>query len=77
MQYQYGGTTALIEPPIYTQDLYDQIVDALGISPLYMRLDFIPTDSPTIMEVEMVEPNKYFSLYPKSAELLAKALISL
>lgn len=74
VQYQYGGITTLVDAPKYTQELYEQVVSALNVNPLYMRLDFIPTNNPTIMEVEMVEPNKYLSLYPKSAELLAKAI---
>lgn len=76
VQYQYGGVTTLVEAPDYAQDLYEQIISILAISPTYMRLDFIPAETPIVMEVEMVEPNKYFSLYPHGAELLARALMS-
>lgn len=76
VQHQYGGITTIVSAPSYTQELYNRTVDALGVQPIYTRLDFIPTAEPEIMEVEMIEPNKYLSLCPSSADRLAEALIS-
>ncbi|HET9174025.1 MAG TPA: hypothetical protein VFN56_01945 [Candidatus Saccharimonadales bacterium] len=76
VQYQYGGTTTLIEPPDNIQNLYQQVTAVLRVRPTYMRLDFVPTTIPTIMEVEMVEPDKYFSIFPKAAKMLASALLN-
>lgn len=76
VQHQYGGVTSLVDAPSCTQDLYKRAVSTLNIEPAYMRLDFIPAETPVVMEVEMAEPNKYFSLHPPGAELLAAAIAS-
>lgn len=76
VQHQYGGTAELTEAPHYVDALYHDVVSALDISPTYMRLDFIPTTTPMIMEVEMVEPHKYFALCPEGAIKLAQCLVA-
>jgi len=75
VQCHYGGVTTLTTPPAYVEKLYRQVASALGVNSTYMRLDFIPADEPIVMEVEMVEPDKFYTLYPEGADILADALV--
>lgn len=74
VQFEYGGTTKLTTAPEYLDEYYRKIISVLDCNPAYMRLDFIPSLEPIIMEVEMIEPNKYFALFPEGADTLARCI---
>ena len=45
--------------------------------PLYARVDMIrdPDGTPTLLELEAVEPNLYFNEFPNAARRLAEAIV--
>jgi glutathione synthase/RimK-type ligase-like ATP-grasp enzyme len=52
------------------------IVEGLGRTPAYARVDIVPTaDGTVLMELELIEPTLYLGLQPSSAERLAECVL--
>jgi len=77
IQAEFGGTSALIEPPQWAAEKARAILSASPGAPLYARIDAVVTEKRMIlMEVELVEPELFFTYCPLAAERLAGALLT-
>ena len=58
--------------------ILDHVTERFGSPPLYARVDLVPdaAGDPILMELELVEPNFYLSIYPDSAERVADAILA-
>lgn len=75
----WGGTVAPADPEPQHVEVAEQALNHLDKPPLYARVDLV-TDlagEPTLIELELIEPNLYLSTDPGSAERLADAAIRL
>jgi hypothetical protein len=60
------------------EGVLDHVAERFGAPPLYARVDLVPgpAGGPILMELELVEPNFYLSIYPETAELVSDAIIA-
>ena len=73
VQDDHGGTVHPHTPSASEVALAEQCVAACSPHPFYARVDCIQddTDRPTLMELELIEPELFFRFYPPAAEALA------
>lgn len=76
VQSDFGGSIHLEEPDENAIEIAEQVVVCCPAKPLYARVDLLKDDKGDwkLGELELVEPELWFRLYPKSAALLAKAI---
>jgi hypothetical protein len=84
-----GAAEAMYDPELVTagecsaaeREVAERVMafvgERFGGRPLYGRVDLVPGPSgdPILIELELVEPNLYFGVYPGSAERLAEAIL--
>jgi len=74
-QAEFGGVTDLASPPDWAVDAARHILTLLPEPPLYARIDGILLDGRLqLMEVELIEPELFFTYCPEGADRLAAAL---
>ena len=76
VQDNWGGTVQVYEPTTEEMKFAESVVAACDFAPLYARID-IANDNDgkvTLIELEAFEPELWFRLYPKAADILAKAI---
>ena len=76
VQDNWGGTVQVYEPTTEEMKFAEAVVAACDFAPLYARID-IANDNDgkvTLIELEAFEPELWFRLYPKAADILAKAI---
>ncbi len=62
VQEEHGGFLQSIAPSPDLLETGQQVIDQLGETLLYARVDFVYwNDEPTLMEVELIEPSLYFT----------------
>ncbi|WP_425410323.1 ATP-grasp domain-containing protein [Hyphococcus sp.] len=75
-QAEFGGATTLISPPDWAIAQASKILSMVPGRPLYARIDAVLLDgSMQLMEVELIEPELFFTYCPDGAARLAAALI--
>ena len=77
VQDNWGGTVQVYEPTEEEMKFAEFVVAACGFKPLYARID-IANDNDgnvTLIELEAFEPELWFRLYPKAADVLAEAIV--
>lgn len=75
-QAEFGGTTEAVMPPPWAVEAAALIHAGLPQAPLYARIDVILLDGRLqLMEVELIEPELFFTYCLKAAARLAAALI--
>jgi glutathione synthase/RimK-type ligase-like ATP-grasp enzyme len=75
-QIDFGGTVEAIKPSASLIDQAYEINDALGFDTLYSRVDGIYSkDEFKVIELEMFEPNLYFSYHEKSVQRFVESVI--
>ncbi|WDI32577.1 hypothetical protein PUV54_05135 [Hyphococcus flavus] len=75
-QAEFGGTVELASPPAHAIDDAARILAMMDETPLYARIDGILLDEGLqLMEVELIEPELFFTYCPEAAARLAAALI--
>ena len=76
VQDNWGGTVHSYQPTAEEMQFAEAVVAACDFKPLYARID-IANDNDgkvTLIELEAFEPELWFRVYPKSADILAKAI---
>ncbi len=77
VQEEHGGTTRLIDAPQWAIAEAQRILSLCPPGAAYARVDVILHEAHvTLMEVELVEPELFFSLFPAGGERLAEILTS-
>lgn len=75
VQEEHGGIIQLVTPTPAMLQLGQQVLDQLGETMLYARVDLvIYQDQLKLIELELIEPSLYFQYDPASAERFAVAL---
>jgi len=75
-QAEYGGTSALATPPDWAIAEARRILGLIPGAPLYARVDGVVLDGAMrLMEVELIEPELFFTYAPDAALRFADALI--
>ena len=76
VQDDYGGSVAAYLPKADEIKFANQILEALPFKPIYARVDIMIDNSGNLAlsELELIEPEMWFRLYPKAAKLLAQSI---
>lgn len=76
VQAAFGGAYSRLQPPTALIDFGHATLEASGMPWVYARVDVVETpDGPTLMELELIEPELFFHHAPEAAEEFAMALI--
>lgn len=76
IQSDYGGTAALVAPTAEHRDVARRVLDVVPLAPRYARVDVVEVQGRLLlMEVELIEPELWFSLAPHAADALAAAIL--
>lgn len=77
VQEEHGGSTALTEPPRWAVDEAARLLEMIPEPADYARLDAVVVDGKLwLMEVEVLEPELFFTYAPEAAERFAEVLIN-
>ena len=77
VQAEHGGGTRLVSAPLWAIDEATRILSMCPAGAAYARVDaIIHDDRLSLMEVELVEPELFFTLHPAGADRLAEILLS-
>ncbi len=76
VQDDFGGTVRLYDPSPEEIAFAEKVVKVCDPQPIYARVDIIRdnNDQLALIELELIEPELWFRLYPNAAEVLAMAL---
>jgi glutathione synthase/RimK-type ligase-like ATP-grasp enzyme len=76
IQSEYGGKNTLIDPDAAAQAVVNAAIAAIPGYPVFVRIDMLHDGSSyRVIEVEVIEPDLYFSVAPQAADRLAQALV--
>lgn len=74
-QLEFGGSLRLIEAPRALARFGDNVMSQVAHAWMYARVDLVETaQRPVLMELELIEPDLFFTLAPHGARRLANAL---
>lgn len=72
VQEEHGGQIAAIEASSELQERGQRVLDQLGETLLYARIDFVIwQEQPALIEVELIEPSLYFGFSAQSPQKFA------
>jgi glutathione synthase/RimK-type ligase-like ATP-grasp enzyme len=73
----WGGTVEAAQPRAEQLELAEAALAFLSQPPLYARVDLVEdlSESPALIELELIEPNLYLVTRPAAAEALAEAAL--
>lgn len=76
VQSDFGGSIRLEDPDESAIAFAEEVVKACPLQPIYARVDLIKNDQGqwNLGEMELIEPELWFRLQPKSAKALAAAI---
>jgi glutathione synthase/RimK-type ligase-like ATP-grasp enzyme len=75
VQDSYGGTNALFNSALETQQIGTQVIACLPDISLYARVDLVKyQDQWLLMELEAIEPELFLPIAPQAAKNFAKAI---
>ena len=76
VQSDFGGTVERIDPPAWAVEEARLILEMLPEAPTYARIDAVILDETLqLMEVEVIEPELFFTHAPEAADRFAAALM--
>lgn len=76
VQKDFGGVVEPMTPSARLLDFGDSVMAQVPASCLYARVDIVEsTRGPLLIELELIEPELYFSIVAGSAERMARAII--
>ncbi len=76
VQMDFGGTHELVTPSPALRAFGDAVLDTARQRWIYARVDVVEADSgPTLMELELIEPELFLTSAPDAADVLAAALV--
>jgi glutathione synthase/RimK-type ligase-like ATP-grasp enzyme len=76
VQQDFGGKVEPLMPPAGLLEFGAAVMAQVPASCAYARVDMVDTaHGPLLMELELIEPELYFSVVPGSAERMARAII--
>jgi glutathione synthase/RimK-type ligase-like ATP-grasp enzyme len=77
VQKDFGGVVEVVTPSATILAFGSAVVATVPASCAYARVDVVETSrGPLLMELELIEPELYFSIVPGSAERMAQAIIA-
>lgn len=72
VQIEFGGKYTVVQPTDAQTETADRIIAALPEVPLYARIDLVDVGGrPSLMELELIEPELFFLFVPEAAVELA------
>ena len=72
----FGGVVEPMTPSARLRDFGDSVMAQVPASCLYARVDIVESPrGPLLMELELIEPELYFSIVPGSAERMARVIV--
>lgn len=75
VQKDFGGSVAQTTPSVDVLALASQVMSTVPADCAYARVDIVETNrGPLLMELELIEPELYFSIVPGSAERMAREI---
>lgn len=77
VQEEHGGDIQPITAPEKVVSIAENIIKQLSTTPLYLRVDLVPTnnDQFALMELELIEPSLYLNKDPEAPLRFVKAFI--
>lgn len=76
VQTDFGGLVEVLTPSPRLLAFGDTVMAQVPASCAYARVDMVDTTrGPLLMELELIEPELYFSIVPGSAERMARAIV--
>jgi glutathione synthase/RimK-type ligase-like ATP-grasp enzyme len=77
VQKDFGGVVEAFTPPAAVLAFGNAVMAQVPASAVYARVDIVETAlGPVLMELELIEPELYFSIVPGSAERMAQAIVA-
>ncbi len=77
VQEEHGGTVRSLQPEPGLRSAGRAVLEALGTTPLYARIDFVRADDEAafwLMELELIEPSLYLRMDEKAPSRFAEAI---
>ena len=76
VQKDFGGVVEPMTPSARLLDFGDSVMAHVPASCVYARVDIVESaQGPLLMELDLIEPELYFSIVPGSAERLARVIV--
>jgi hypothetical protein len=76
VQMDFGGTHELVTPSPVVRAFGDAVLDTTRQRWIYARVDLVEAEpGPTLMELELIEPELFLTSAPGAADVLAAALV--
>ena len=77
VQQDFGGTVKPVMPSASLLEFGESVMAQVPASCAYARVDIVDrARGPLLMELELIEPELYFSVVPGSAERMARAIVA-
>lgn len=76
VQEEHGGLIAAFDPDNHMREVGQKVIDAIGETLLYARIDLVrlPSGELALIEAELIEPSLYFPYDAESPRRFAEAL---
>jgi glutathione synthase/RimK-type ligase-like ATP-grasp enzyme len=75
VQHEFGGTVGLFDAPVALQEFGARVLSAIPVRWAYARVDLVDTTKgPLLMELELIEPDLFFTPGTDGARRLAMAI---
>jgi len=76
VQKDFGGVAEPMTPSAGLLDFGDSVMAQVPASCVYARVDIVESArGPLLMELELIEPELYFSVFPGSADRMARVIV--
>jgi glutathione synthase/RimK-type ligase-like ATP-grasp enzyme len=76
VQQDFGGSVVPVDPPARLLAFAEQVMTTVAAGTLYARVDCVETPrGPLLMEIELIEPELYFTVVDAAADRMAAAII--
>jgi glutathione synthase/RimK-type ligase-like ATP-grasp enzyme len=76
VQRDFGGTVDVTSPPASIRAFADRVMTTVSGDCLYARVDIVESArGPLLMELELIEPELFFGIFPEAADRMAGILI--
>ena len=77
VQRDFGGRVTVHEPSTALRGFAERVLEAAPCPWVYARVDAVETSrGPTLMELELIEPDLFLATRPDAAQRLARALLA-
>ena len=76
VQYDFGGRIESLAPAVSLRAFAERVLAVVPYAWVYARVDVVETGrGPTLMELELIEPDLFLARAPAAADRLADALV--